>query len=67
VNSAYKMFNPEPIRPLVPERLCQVSNVSCGSIVSLNVTPLARQLSGVEQTETDESGPSPADLPLSGE
>ena len=37
-----------------------------GSIVSLNVTPLARQLSKVEQTETDESGPSPVELLVPG-
>ncbi len=37
-----------------------------GSKVSLSATSILRQLSGVEQTESDESGPSPADLPLSG-
>jgi hypothetical protein len=35
-------------------------------IVSLNVTPLARQLPGVEQTKQGESGPLATDLPLSG-
>jgi hypothetical protein len=38
----------------------------CGSKVSLSATSILRQLSGAEQTESDESGPSPVDLPLSG-
>jgi hypothetical protein len=35
-------------------------------IVSLNVTPLARQLSGVEQTKPGESGPLAVELQPSG-
>jgi hypothetical protein len=37
-----------------------------GSSFPLSATSILRQLSGVEQTKPDESGPLAADLPLSG-
>jgi hypothetical protein len=47
--------------------LCQVGlDGRFGSIVSLNVTPLAGPHLGVEQTKPGESGPSPAELLVPG-
>ena len=53
-------------RAAIPPRREPTLEGRFGSKVSLSATSILRQLSGVEQTESDESGPSPVDLPLSG-